>query len=558
MLNKLELDILCARLMLQLLSPVSFLLVVFLLEKITNTWKFKKRQIIRWFQYSDWKNDLPSLRWLVLLFVVGLSIVLIDALFCWVTDCGYVWFNFCATKTLLANVAQANTPSSATVLLALYSAPAAYIIWWFRDANNRQQIENQRKDINLKDFQRLAEWAAGMHLPEDKVVESEKNTANSSEEKTSNTTETNRSLESFIAPKNHILHTPSRREGVASLQVAAIYQLQAFLQGDYGKQFQRPAFQLLKSIWLALVTRQLVEFDKLNDLMQPERHFADDKEVEDFEKDIEKWCKELDSTMSTPIGQAINLVMGTQQGWMLRNHAVDLPNAVFTGYNSRLAGLVQPLELDGLLLQGIRWQGANLSNAQLQRADLSNAQLQWTNLGYAHLQGAILKKAGLQQAILINAQMQGANLRAALLTGARLSNAQLQGANLNFTELQGASLSGAQLQGADLTSAKLQRADLRGAQLQGTLLFNTDIENACFVGAYTDDTTQVLRSGGSKYNVIKVKETFEEREKLRDKNGLVLPDILYKQLFAKLTKYKILNSEGQIEEKFGVGLRAES
>ncbi|WP_262379039.1 MULTISPECIES: hypothetical protein [Neisseria] len=42
-------------------------------------------------------------------------------------------------------------------IILIVSAPVAFVIWHFRDENNRQQIENQRKDINLKEFQKLSE-----------------------------------------------------------------------------------------------------------------------------------------------------------------------------------------------------------------------------------------------------------------------------------------------------------------------------------------------------------------------------------------------------------------
>ncbi len=53
-----------------------------------------------------------------------------------------------------------------TLLTALTSAPIAFVIWWFRDTNALWQIDNQRKDTNLKDFQKLSEWTSGLHLIE--------------------------------------------------------------------------------------------------------------------------------------------------------------------------------------------------------------------------------------------------------------------------------------------------------------------------------------------------------------------------------------------------------
>ena len=44
------------------------------------------------------------------------------------------------------------------------SSPVLFVIWRFRDQNVSQQIENARKDINLKEFHKLAEWVSGIHL----------------------------------------------------------------------------------------------------------------------------------------------------------------------------------------------------------------------------------------------------------------------------------------------------------------------------------------------------------------------------------------------------------
>lgn len=59
-----------------------------------------------------------------------------------------------------------------TLITPFLGTPTAYVIWFFRDKNNRMQIENQRKDINLKEFQKLSEWVSGQHLPENTGFES--------------------------------------------------------------------------------------------------------------------------------------------------------------------------------------------------------------------------------------------------------------------------------------------------------------------------------------------------------------------------------------------------
>lgn len=388
-------------------------------------WALHKRRIQRWFIYKAWQAYLPNLRWLVLLFIALITYWLVRK---YLPD------------FKISKIARLSNASDATVMLALIGAPVAYVIWWFRDANARQQIENQRKDVNLKDFQRLAEWAAGMHLPENKVTTSEKEI----KAKANPSIETLTSTETSAIPTSTLIHTPSRREGAASLQIAAIYQLQAFLQGEYGRYFQRPAFQLLKSIWLALVSQHLEKIEYIYDL----DNISSPKDIKAIKEKLLSWRTELMSITNSPLGRTINVAVGTQQGWLLRTHKGDLPNAVFTGYNSQLAAITQPLELDGLDLRGIQFQGANLSSARLQNTNLKWAKLQVTYMNRALLQGANLEETNLQGADLSRAQLQGTNLKGAKLQAADLSRTQFQDANFNHTSLKSADLSWSQLQGA--------------------------------------------------------------------------------------------------------------
>lgn len=136
-----------------------------------------------------------------------------------------------------------SSPVFFSFITVLASAPVAYAIWMIRDENAAQQIENSRKDTNLKDFQRLSEWASGFHLPEDKVVQSEKTIFKGTEK----TVEITSTLENFAPPEAGF--SLARRTGAESLQVAAIYQLQSFMYGKYGEQFMIPAFYLIYSIW---------------------------------------------------------------------------------------------------------------------------------------------------------------------------------------------------------------------------------------------------------------------------------------------------------------------
>lgn len=95
-------------------------------------------------------------------------------------------------------------------MVLLLGLPVAYLLWYWRDRNvrdqieeQRRQVENARKDINLKEFQEIKLHVVGVF--DDSVP----------------------------------------IEAQEQLQITALYQLRPFLRGDYGEDFKRPAFELL-------------------------------------------------------------------------------------------------------------------------------------------------------------------------------------------------------------------------------------------------------------------------------------------------------------------------
>ena len=143
------------------------------------------------------------------------------------------------------------------MVLAIVSSPIAFVLWYFRDKNQQLQIENHRKDINLKDFQKLCEWASGLHLVEDKVTVNQKTNAQGIEK-----TET---IEQSRPPVNSSADTTSRRDGSIGLQIAAIYQLRAFIEGTHGEHFVRPALLLLLALWERLMNKHRKTYFELID-----------------------------------------------------------------------------------------------------------------------------------------------------------------------------------------------------------------------------------------------------------------------------------------------------
>ena len=343
-------------------------------------------------------------------------------------------------------------------IILIVSSPVAFVIWHFRDENSRQQIENQRKDINLKEFQKLSEWVSGAHLPEIKIVE--KSITKSS------FTPNN---ESAVSPKKQITeqteecskeygqkpdtahsNTFSKWDGAIALQISAIYNLLPFFRGDYGESFRLPAFNLLKSAWQAMQQNYLIQ-------LNPE-----DGELDGDERD--QIIDALQRNANSPIADALTYVLLS-----------------FDRKNEQLNLHYFPEMRSSLCLAGANFyslmkttKSKNLSGMDLSEINLCGAYLHLTDLS-----GANLFKANLSEADLFNANLFNAVLSKANLTNANLSKAYLTNADLSEAYLTNADLSEADLTNADLSDARLFNVDLRGCSFQPNRLWrNKTIEGA--------------------------------------------------------------------------------
>ncbi|MFK7642393.1 pentapeptide repeat-containing protein [Neisseria oralis] len=280
-------------------------------------------------------------------------------------------------------------------IILIVSAPVAFVIWHFRDENNRQQIENQRKDINLKEFQKLSEWVSGVHLPEIKTVSktTQKSSSKDGAEITEQTME--QSEEYAKKPDAADFDTFSKREGAVALQISAIYNLLPFFRGDYGESFRLPAFNLLKSAW------QAMQQDSLNQLEVD--NLSDEKRTEIIVDLVKK--------ANRPIGVALtHILLSLNQGntkLNLRDFPEMLPNICLAGMNFSLGGVSEiAKDLSGLNLNGIDLRGSFSIEVQFQGSQLFMAKLQYAQLSSVNFQNADLSLANLQ-----NADLQNADLR---------------------------------------------------------------------------------------------------------------------------------------------------
>jgi hypothetical protein len=120
-----------------------------------------------------------------------------------------------------------------TLLVALISAPVAFVIWSYRDKNEHDKINNEQFDTNLKYFDQIQERL--------KDIEPLK-----------------------FGDQNAAVETQYKE---IHLKIAAILQLADFIQGRYGENLRRPAFQLLRSLWESYVrpSYNLLEMDNIEE-----------------------------------------------------------------------------------------------------------------------------------------------------------------------------------------------------------------------------------------------------------------------------------------------------
>ena len=304
-------------------------------------------------------------------------------------------------------------------LIVLISVPVALVVWHFRDENNRQQIENQRKDINLKEFQKLSEWVSGAHLPEIKTVSKTTNKRNlkSDDEIARQLTlpieyTTEETEEYSKQPNTTDFDTFSKRDGAIALQISAIYNLLPFFRGDYGESFRLPAFDLLKSTWQIMQQDSLKMFKKTGSV------------------------SELERRAKSPLGIALTHVLLSSHKEnnqiILRDFYKILPSICLAGMDFNLgADESVAINLSDLNLNGADFRGAVLRKVNFQKSKLHNAKFKKANLKEANFQNTELQFADLRDANLIQADLQYANLR-----GVNLQNTYFNWLQLKHSKAQ--------------------------------------------------------------------------------------------------------------------------
>ena len=382
------------------------------------------------------------------------------------------------------------SPGIWTFMTLLISSPIAFAIWHFRDANTQQQIANQRKDVNLKEFQKIAEWVSGAHLVEEKITEKNKATKKGSEQESS---EQETAREYSRQPEKQNIATFSKQDGAIGLQIAAIYMLLPFYRGDHGEDFRRPAFNLLTAAWLSL-------FSKVENIQEGQ------------------------ALAEKPLAVAITEVLFAEDGLIYsaeEKYKHLLVNLDLPFVNLNLLGLS---EKASRVFAGRNCQGIDLHGATLREAHLENAHFEMANFKGADLQGAHLEGADLKLA-----HLYGTHLEVAYLGGADLRRAHLESAYLVSTDLKRAYLEGAYLVGTNLEWADLEGADLFGAQLTERDFNQFDMSASEYLGVSQEQKADLIvlapivpPTSTQTYRLIATRKMETSTDQIREKIRLTI------------------------------------
>lgn len=341
-----------------------------------------------------------------------------------------------------------------TLAILIISAPVAFIIWHFRDQNVNHQIENQRKDINLKEFQKLAEWVSGINLIEDKFIEKGKKEKNEED-----IIEISRE---YIRPsQDRSIYTISKTDSAIALQVSAIYSLLPFYRGDYGDSFRTSSLNLLLSLW------KILQNDELSQLIYLRNAFVklvnETKSYNGSENILSGYNRviyHLKEKAHSPIGIAITQVLLSDGGTNLIKFPEVFPGLCLAGMDFKLPGL-KPEVLD--IFSCID----DYSNINLQGANLVGAKFKGKFI-FSDLSGANLTDANI---------LKGSNFEGSFFTKSELTNINIEDSNFNDSYVLYSMLSG-----------KVSMSSFKSSFLIGNNMDNLDVDKSDFSGGIFEDS----------------------------------------------------------------------
>lgn len=351
--------------------------------------------------------------------------------------------NGCAGLSVLKITTLNDKVFSTAVILLIYS-PILFLIWLYRDVNKLKEIEQQRKDNNLKEFQKLQEWATGNIA--DRFYEAESGST-----------------------------VKKVKDESIALQISALHMLRDYLKGEYGDSFKRGAFEIFVSVLRA-------QHKKIIDKLDPD---GTDKYLT-----FDKIHNEVNSDELT---KQVNAIVVEDYFSFILDHDFSLHNLSLVGVCFPTIMFMSKSSYRQLSFHSCDFRGVSLSG-HFHGMNFSNSDFRGANLNMAEFNGCSFSNSKFKGAILASSRFRGANFEGANLQGVLGKGAQLEGASFIRADLRGSDFSKAIFHAAIFYDANLIGANLEGAELQASYLMGakfsaTNVEGVNFSGVISKEFT---------------------------------------------------------------------
>jgi uncharacterized protein YjbI with pentapeptide repeats len=325
--------------------------------------------------------------------------------------------------------------------LLILGLPVAFLLWHWRDRNVRDQIEAQRKDINLKEFQEVQLRAVG-------------------------------TLSGGISDESKNI-----------LQVAALHQLRGFLKGEYGSGFKRPAFETYCALLSRNNSAEWEEGDDQSDLIA-DVVFKALRIIVHEDWSFLFW-EDYERRLGWPLAGRSFHSISLPPGANLAGH--DLSKANF--YGSQLDNVTfsesrcwdtnfSDCSLRGAIFmhcecEDVKFNRSDLSGAEARGADFSGASLTQTKFHGGDFSAVSFAEANGENCQFVNVDLQGSLFNAAKFVGANFQNCRLDSAKFVSAQIAHGNIAGAEIDGCDFSYAYLdgffpdQAQSCKGVILKG-------------------------------------------------------------------------------------------
>jgi uncharacterized protein YjbI with pentapeptide repeats len=258
--------------------------------------------------------------------------------------------------------------------------PVAFLLWHWRDRNVRDQIENGRKDINLKEFQEVQLRAAG------------------------------------------VLDEKMPSEAREQLQIAALHQLRSFLRGEYGSSFKRPALELLLAGHAAAISR--VGVSSVQKQVRESSKYYSRMDVDDVLEALISKLSPVDRERMIIIRDEFAAIFNLQ--FPLKSRRFDLLDFDRIHFPPKI-------DLSGSHFFGAEFFGADLQEVILKNTHFEFAMLTTANLRESDCRWSSFRNADLREADMEESNFYDSHLECAALTGASLRGAKFHRVNFNYS-----------------------------------------------------------------------------------------------------------------------------